>query len=451
MKKFTFLLIFFFCHFCNAQISQVTDTVVITGLTNPIHLAHANDGSNRFFIAEKGGRVKVFNSQYQLKDTLVNITNVGTANEEGLLSIAFHPRFRDSSYVYLYYVDDTSNLKIDRFAINPLDTNSVLMSSRKNILKILHLGQTNHNGGEMHFGRDGYLYLSTGDGGGGNDPNSNGQNTSTLLGKLLRIDVDNPQSGFNYGIPSDNPFGNLNYCIGLRNPFRWSFDRTTGDIYIGDVGQNAKEEVDFVPKDSIAKTNFGWRCFEGDTSIITPCTLASGTTHRKPIYVYPITSGNRSVVGGNVYRGYKYPDMVGTYFFLDYFSSRLRSLKRINNVWRDSIKLLPNSYSGVSDIGEGEDGELYIVDLSSGSVARLKHTNAKEVYVFTGNGNWSNPLNWLNGIKPTSPSSSNAVIAISPINGGQCILDEDHIINPGGDFKVDPGSLFILNAKLTVD
>ncbi|TLV01546.1 glucose dehydrogenase [Dyadobacter luticola] len=341
----------------------------INGLSAAINMVHAGDGSKRIFVAEQGGTVKVYQQNDRTNPTIfLNMNSngqiIGSGGERGLLSIAFHPNYAVNGFLYVYYTNVAGNLVLARYTAATPSGNTVPISSRVQILEIPHPGQSNHNGGELHFGYDdGYLYLSTGDGGGSNDPNGNSQNTASLLGKLLRIDVDVPAgSPLPYEVPADNPItGSLVYARGLRNPFRWSFDRESHDIWIGDVGQNNREEIDHLSAADLKGANFGWRCFEGE--IATPtipnrdgCPTQASTV--APVYTYPTgTARGRSVIGGVVYRGASSPLMYGYYIGMDNSSGQIHKMRP---------GLTPEAYqtspiTGITDIAEDEDGEIYAV------------------------------------------------------------------------------------------
>lgn len=448
------------CLFLSFTVSGQDTTVIFspvitTNLTQPIQINHAGDGTNRVFVAEKGGRIKVFTNNYTLNDTLINITGMGTASEQGLLSFAFHPNFRNNGYFYVFHTQATTfNLIVDRYTISATDPDKANVASRLPILNIPHPTNTNHNGGEIHFGKDGYLYISTGDGGGGDDPQDNGQDSLALLGKILRIDVNNTAGGNNYAIPVGNPNpASPVYCYGLRNPFRWSFDRHTGDMYIGDVGQSAREEINFRAAGQIAGSNFGWDCFEGSVSHGTAAPCLPASNYVAPLHDYPIVSNNRSVVGGNVYRGYAYPGLKGWYFAADYFSLNLRKIIKIGSTWTVINQQMPAGYTGVADFGETEDGELHMVHLSGNAIYKITAANPKTVYTFTGSGDWMSASNWKGGLIPPNPLPPGSVIVIKPYNNGICRLDQNRTINPGGDFFIEPGCQFTLegNTQLTID
>ncbi|WP_353722325.1 PQQ-dependent sugar dehydrogenase [Dyadobacter sp. 676] len=367
-----FVLVFCFVLTATCASAQIPDvkinpTAVISGLTSAMQLVHAGDGSNRIFIVERAGTVTVYNpGALTTPIEYLNMNSegqvVGTTGEGGLLSIAFHPDFLTNGFLYAYYTDTAGDLVLARYtSANPLG-NIVPANTRVEILKIPHPVNSNHNGGELHFGyEDDYLYLSTGDGGAGYDPDMNGQNTNSLLGKILRIDVNPPiGSGLNYVIPPSNPFGNEVFALGLRNPFRWSFDRENYDMWIGDVGQDEREEINHRTAGTASGANYGWRCFEGDIRTpgipLTECPDTAG--YVKPIYTYETGSARgRSVIGGVVYRGSDFPVMQGYYIGMDYSSG---DIHKINS--DGSVKEYETStFTGVRDIGEDESGEIYAV------------------------------------------------------------------------------------------
>ncbi|TLU89483.1 PQQ-dependent sugar dehydrogenase [Dyadobacter sediminis] len=367
-----FLLLLFSIMLASQAISQAPDvkinmTPVITNLTAPMQIVHAGDGSNRIFIAERRGVVKVFEAgSLASPSTYLNMnlpdSTVGAQGEGGLLSIAFHPDYATNGYIYTYYTDRAGDLVLARYTAATSSAATINANTRFEILKIPHPVNRNHNGGELHFGyNDGFLYLSTGDGGGANDIPRNAQNPSSLLGKILRIDVNMPagETG-SYKIPVDNPYGNEVFATGLRNPFRWSFDREEHGMWIGDVGQGALEEINFLPDGSVNGANFGWRCYEGNAA--TPGIDRTGCgpieNYTVPVYTYPnSTERGKSVIGGVVYRGRKHPLMYGYYIGMDYYSGDIHKILADGSVKEYQTSAL----AGVVDIGEDESGEIYAV------------------------------------------------------------------------------------------
>lgn len=358
---------------------KINPTPVISGLTSAMQLVHAGDNSNRIFIVERSGIITVYNpgaltTPIQYLNMNSDGQVVGTTGEGGLLSVAFHPNFSTNGFLYTYYTDTAGDLVVARYtSANPLG-NVVPASTRVEILKIPHPVNTNHNGGEMHFGyEDGYLYISTGDGGSGYDPNSNGQSTTSLLGKILRLNVDPPLgSGLPYVIPPSNPFSNEIFIRGLRNPFRWSFDRENFDLWIGDVGQDTWEEVNHVTAGNASGANFGWRCFEGDgyTPSIPTDECPDSASFTKPVYKYGTrTARGYSVIGGAVYRGSDWPVMQGYYIGTDYGSGDIHVINSDGSVKQYQTSTL----TGVRDIGEDEEGEIFAVTATA--VYRIEAEN----------------------------------------------------------------------------
>lgn len=362
---------------------HIDSVATISGLSSAMQLVHAGDSSNRIFVAERAGIIKVFlpnalGTPIEFLNMNSIAPTVSTAGEGGLLSVAFHPNYETNGYFYTYYTDLAGDLVLARYTAATPSGNSASAATRLEILKIPHPVNSNHNGGELHFGyEDGYLYLSTGDGGSFNDPNQNGQNTSTLLGKILRIDVDTPAgSSLNYVIPGSNPFGNEVYCLGLRNPFRWSFDRQTFDMWIGDVGQGSREEIDHRAAGATSGANFGWRCWEGDISTPGVDTAGCGDSAKFvfPIYTYPNSvARGKSVIGGVVYRGAEYPVMQGYYIGVDFFSGDIHKILSDGSV----KEYQTSTTTGVTDIGEDEAGEIYAV--TSSAIYRITAEDALPV------------------------------------------------------------------------
>jgi glucose/arabinose dehydrogenase len=421
---------------------DVALTSVITGLSNPMQTANAGDNTHRIFVVEKGGTIKVFDRNYVFLDTLLRITGIRTSGEQGLLSLAFHPNFRENGYFYIYYTANDPNngsnqLVVDRYTISVNNQNRANVSSKLTFLNIYHPA-TNHNGGKINFGKDGFLYISTGDSGGGGDPGNVAQNTSSLLGKMLRLNVDLASMGKNYSLPSGNPYNNEIFALGLRNPFRWNFDRYSGDAYIGDVGQNAREEVSYIPSNQFLGANFGWRCYEGKIDhITTGCGNIS--QYIAPPYDYQIGSEfGRSVIGGIVYRGYQYPSMKNWYFFIDYYKANMLMVNRNTNNWTTSVKNV--GVSNISDFSEREDGEVLVCSNSAGRVYQLTVGSTpmpKTVYVFSGNGSWNNAANWKNGLIPPNPLPSGHDIVIKPYKGGICNINVHQIIPAGSEMIIE--------------
>lgn len=349
----------------------ISYSTVTGGLSAPVEVVNAGDGSNRLFIVQQSGAVRIYDpaTNTLLTTPFMNISpRIVFGGERGLLSIAFHPAYETNGYLFAYYNRaGDGNVTLSRFQVSA-SPNVADTSTRVELITIPK-PFFNHNGGHLQFGSDGHLYLSTGDGGSANDPGNRAQDSTSLLGKILRINVDNFDTPPYYTVPTSNPFYNTPnfdnriWARGLRNPYRWSFDRLTGDMWIGDVGQDAKEEINYRPGSSTGGENYGWRCFEG--SIRNP--NSSVPACDAPGYVPPVfdynkpSGGNSSVIGGYVYRGSQYGILQGYYLATDYFSGNLYMLKpNGSGGFTSSVQpsALPTSVTG---FGEGEDGALYVV------------------------------------------------------------------------------------------
>ncbi len=344
----------------------------LTGITSPVDIINAHDGSDRMFIVQQNGIVRVWNRSMGVAPaTFLNIGSSGlnliaNGGEQGLLSMAFHPSFNGTTnrFFFVYFTNTAGNIEIARFQTTVGDANTADGSTFTSLLIIPHPVETNHNGGKLNFGPDGYLYFATGDGGSGNDPNNNAQNGLVLLGKMFRIDINGTSAYGAYSVPPDNPFiGNAAfderiYAYGLRNPFRWSFDRANGNMWIGDVGQSAREEIDYRPAGSTAGINYGWRCFEG-TIQNTNVTLCDPPSDVPPIFDYLNPAQGQAVTGGFVYRGSQFPTFRGYYMAVDYLSMRIFILWPDGvGGWNNNIQMGTQNITG---FGEAEDGTLYAV------------------------------------------------------------------------------------------
>ena len=329
----------------------------------PVFLTHAGDGSERLFLVEKAGRILVFEND-ETTDTYRVFLDIrdrvnAEPSEAGLLSMAFHPLYPDSQTFYVYYTSGNLLSRVSEFRVSD-DPDAADAASERVILQV---GQpaTNHNGGQIAFGPDEYLYIGLGDGGSGGDPWGNAQNRANLLGTILRIDVDRHTASSDYEIPGDNPFfGNTEgwrpeiWAWGLRNPWRFSFDRQTGDLWTGDVGQNAWEEVDLIRKGR----NYGWNRMEG-FHCYPPGSSCDTTGLALPVVEYSHDTG-RSITGGYVYRGSRLPRLSGVYLYGDYVTRTIWGLKVENGAVKEN-KIIAESPSPVSSFGEGEDGEIYVL------------------------------------------------------------------------------------------
>ena len=389
MKTLKVLFPFFLLLFFTNTDAQLVLETFVTGFSQPVDITHAGD--DRLFVVERAGRIKIIIDGSIHPNNFLNISsqvNSG-ASERGLLGLTFHPDYANNGYFYVNYTKLNGDSRISRFSVAS-DPNTADPGSEVVILEV-DQPQWNHNGGCLKFGPDGYLYIGFGDGGGSNDDNhgpiGNGQNTQTLLGKMLRIDIDN---GTPYSIPASNPFvGNDDvldeiWAIGLRNPWRYSFDSETGDLWIGDVGQNVWEEIDFQSADSEGGENYGWRCYEGtDTFPSNNC--GSAVDFVDPVHDYN-HSGNPtdcSVTGGFVYRGCNNPDFLGHYIYTDYCSGRFWSI--VSDGQGGWTKTQIADYGGydISTFGEDINGELYAARLTQGRIYKVSSTTAITVEITT--------------------------------------------------------------------
>ena len=374
MKYALFLTLSFFYALASAQ-PLIELQVYLTGFSLPVSIAHAGD--ERLFIVQKGGTIRIIDGNgAALAQPFLNISARvnSAASERGLLGLAFHPDYANNGYFFVNYTNSAGNSRISRFSRSPANPNQGDPDSE---LILLEVNQpfSNHNGGCVLFGPDGYLYTSMGDGGSGGDPMNTGQTRSNLLGKMLRLDVD---GGTPYAIPADNPFVSDNttrneiWALGLRNPWRFSFDRLTGDLWIADVGQNAWEEINFQPAGSPGGENYGWRCYEGFAAYNTNgCGDPAGYT--QPVHVYPNNSSvGCSVTGGYVYRGSAFPFLYGKYIYADFCSGRFWSLESDGQGGWVNTELLDGANNQFVAFGEDAEGELYVAAISQGTIYRVR-------------------------------------------------------------------------------
>lgn len=345
-----------------------------TGLTTPIVIS--NCGDSRLFVGQKNGYIIIVDKTgTKLSVPFLNIDSrvKSTGNEQGLLGLCFHPKYSTNGFFYVNYTDNNGNTVVSRFMRDASNPNLANLASETLILTIAQ-PFSNHNGGCIQFGPDGFLYIGLGDGGGSADPNGNSQNMQTLLGKMLRIDVNN---GLPYTIPTSNPYANSTtvlpeiWAVGLRNPWRWSFDRLKGDLWIGDVGENTWEEVDFQSAGEGGK-NYGWRCYEGNHAFNT-AGCAAQSTYVSAISEYQHSSTNGcSITGGYVYRGGKYANLFGHYLVTDYCSGVIRDITPNGNGGWNTTNLGTFSTYEYSTLGEDHNGELYIAELGAGRILKIK-------------------------------------------------------------------------------
>ncbi len=360
--------------------TQLAIDTVATGLVNPLFVTYAPFDSTRIFILEQPGRIRIVKNSTLLSRSFLDIDSIvgSTGSEQGLLGLAFHPNYQSNGFFYVNYTNNSGNTVVARYSVtaNPDSANA---NSSFNILNITQ-PFSNHNGGMIAFSPiDGYLYIGMGDGGSANDPGNRAQNKLNLLGKMLRIDVD---GGSPYSIPADNPFvGNVAYlqeiwALGLRNPWRFSFDRENGNLYTADVGQGTYEEIDFQSATSGGGENYGWRLKEGDHCFIpsTGCDTIVGQSDTITEYTHGGTPFRCSITGGYVYRGCAIPDLQGHYFYADYCSAQIWSLRYNGTTISDSTQRTADLGAGtiaVSSFGEDYYGELYICSHTNGRVLKI--------------------------------------------------------------------------------
>jgi hypothetical protein len=346
---------------------------VVTGLSSPVFVGHAGDATNRLFIIEQAGIIKVLQPGSSSPTTFLDIRNkILFGGEQGLLGLAFHPQYASNGRFFVFYTNTAGNQVIAEYGVsgNP----NVASTTETILLTIPHPSFTNHNGGMLAFGPDNYLYIGVGDGGGGNDPGNNAQDLNELLGKILRIDVDQP--GVPYVSPSTNPFFGLPnhrdeiFAYGMRNPWRFSFDRLTGQQWVADVGQGAREEVD---TPIVSGGNYGWRVYEGFNCTNIDPSLCGSPGFIFPVFDYNHSGGRCSITGGYVYRGAQNAVPNGTYIYGDYCSGEIFG-------WDGSTQsLLLDTTLNISSFGEDESGELYVVNLN-GSISRIASTTPSCTY-----------------------------------------------------------------------
>lgn len=347
-----------------------------TGFTAPVDIAHCGD--SRLFVVEQGGKIWIVDSTgtTSAKPFLDITDRVNFNGERGLLGLAFHPRYAENGYFYLNYTKKSGNARdsrIARFSRSTADPASADPTSETTLLEV-YQPYANHNGGCLKFGPDSLLYIGFGDGGSGGDPQGNGQKTDTHLGKMLRIDVNSNSQG-NYGIPPDNPFLNTSgylpeiWSLGLRNPWRFSFDRLSGELWIADVGQNKREEVNFEPRNTPGR-NYGWRCYEGTSTYnTTGCQPASA--YIAPVFEYANPALGQSVTGGFRYRGSQYPGLAALYLLADYVSGRWWAIRQNADSTFSGQELGKLAPYEVTSFGEDYQGELYTTAYASGKIQRV--------------------------------------------------------------------------------
>jgi glucose/arabinose dehydrogenase len=365
--------------------AEIALQTVITGLASPVRVV-APEGDERLFVVQRGGLIRVFDQDGTDRGIFLDLTaKTVVSNERGLLGLAFAPDYATSGTFYVSYTDASPTFETQseiwryRVSANP----DVADPASGELVLDLFQPASNHNGGHVEFGPDGMLYIGFGDGGGAGDGSNNAQNPALLLGKMVRLDVSGPGPGV---APADNPFVGQApldeiWAIGLRNPWCFSFDRLTGDLYIADVGQALREEIHIQPAASTGGENYGWRLMEGSLCYNPPTDCNDGSL-TLPVHEYAHAAGNCSISGGYVYRGEKIPAEQGAYFFADFCSNRIWTLRwteagGLASVTDRTAELTTGiSLSGVSSFGQDGIGELYVIENLGGRIHRIVDPNA---------------------------------------------------------------------------
>jgi len=376
MKRFVLFALGLWCG-CSSDSGPTPTgalTLVASGLPSALYVTSPPGDSARVFVVQQSGVIRILRHDSLLTTPFLNVSGlISTGSERGLLSMAFDPSYATNGVFFIDYTNHNGDLTLARYHTQAGNANVADATVAETLLTIGHSTYSNHNGGLLVFGPDGYLYVGTGDGGSGGDPDGHGQDSTQLLGKILRLNVSGPSG---YTIPASNPFVGRPparaeiWAYGLRNPWRFSFDRLTRDFYIGDVGQNAWEEVDFAPVGDPGGHNYGWNRMEGTHCYNTSSCSMAGLT--LPVYEYGHSGGDCSVTGGYVYRGTQNPSLVGRYFFGEYCTGWVRSFKMQSGAATDvqdhtaDFGSLPN----LTSFGEDGRGELYIT-LQTGQVYRI--------------------------------------------------------------------------------
>ncbi len=399
----------------------------LTGFNAPVGLEHAGDGTDRLFVVEQDGAIKVIENGVVLGTNFLTKGGLSGGFEQGLLGLAFHPDYANNGYFFINYTNSAGNTRISRYSVSSTNPNVADASSEQVIMSI-NQPYSNHNGGCINFGPDGYLYIGMGDGGSGGDPQGYGQNKQSLLGKMLRIDVDVANG---YVIPPSNPFVGDGttldeiWALGMRNPWRFSFDILTGDMWIGDVGQNAIEEIDFQPGTSTGGENYGWRCYEGTASYNTSG-CAGASAYVDPVFEYNHNFGS-SIVGGEVYRGETYSCLQGFYFLGDTYDDNIWTVAPDGNGGWTSRLHTNISTNNLVSFDLDEAGELYAVGIG-GTIYRVTGTSATLT---------NNPI-------PTNLySESHSITSTGRVASGSAVdFEAGDFIELGNNFCVEAGADF---------
>ncbi len=442
----SFFLIFI-CKLAYAQ-PNINLSTHATSFNAPVDIVNAGDGTDRLFIVEQAGIIEILDANgTQFPTPFLNISSdVSTGGERGLLGMVFHPNYATNGFFFVNYTNNSGDTRISRFSVSTSSPHKADPASEK-ILMTISQPFSNHNAGDLAFGPDGYLYIGTGDGGSGGDPQCYAQTNDELLGKMLRVDVDqNVNTAPYYGIPPSNPFiGNTDYvdeiwATGLRNPWRYSFDRVTGDLWIADVGQNNWEEVNKQDASSTGGEDYGWKVMEGNNCfdfdpIDTDC--PSGTpscfdaSYTGPVFEYAhnVTNGGESITGGFVYRGCAFPELEGYYIFADFSSDNVWAIDGNGNNY-----IFNNLGSSISTFGEDEDGEMYAASYG-GTIYRVTETTTQL--------DCSCPVNAINdGNLSGTYSAQNTILSTGTVAAGQSVVFNANCIELTSDFEVELNAEF---------
>jgi uncharacterized protein (TIGR03437 family) len=375
MKSLVALLTIFFSACAYAQNTNIQLQQVAIGFSSPVLVTNARDGSNRLFIVEQTGKIRVLQPEATIPTDFLNITNkIVSGGERGLLGLAFHPNFKTNRKFYVNYTRSGDGATVVSEFQASAGNRDVAETTERIVITIAQ-PFSNHNGGMIEFGPDGYLYIGMGDGGSGNDPGNRSQNINDLLGKMLRIDINRTEGALQYGIPPDNPFAGATagrdeiFAVGVRNPWRWSFDRLSGQLYVADVGQGVKEWVHIVERGK----NYGWATWEG-----TRCNAQKPAGAPEcaalplipPLLEYDHTAGRCSITGGYVYRGARFTFPYGAYIYGDYCTGEIWQFVNGQNT------LLLDATFSLSSFGEDEGGEIYVSALNTGVIYRLTNSTS---------------------------------------------------------------------------
>ncbi|WBX96955.1 PQQ-dependent sugar dehydrogenase [Chryseobacterium gambrini] len=438
MKKLLFCAGIFSSLLFNAQ--SITLEEFATGFTAPVEITNAND--SRMFVVQQNGIIKILQSNGTVNSTnFLNISSKITyGGERGLLGLAFHPQYPTNGYFFVYYNDTGGNITVARYTRSSANPDVADPATEKIVLN-LPKPFDNHNGGSIHFAPDGYLWVVTGDGGSGGDPNNNAQNKNSLLGKLLRLDINSTGA---YNIPPGNPFVGIDgadevWAYGLRNAWKFNFDTISGNVMIADVGQGQIEEINRMPLTQ-AGINYGWRCYEGNNTYnTTGCAVQSTMTF--PVAAYNHSGGKCSITGGYVYRGTQFPALQGRYFFADYCSTQIGSLNSDDSItWTSAF-----SGNNFSTFGVNNQNELFVAAVNSGKIFRITTTSlgTNESSISTQIKVYPNPASkkvFIEGVK-----DKNTTVEIISFEGRKVLelgkIENDNSINISGI----PSGVYFIN------